>query len=146
MKNIFKIGNDKYSYIKNENSLWTEVEMRKNDKIILGIILGIALIFGMYFYFFKKEGSYAVVKVDGQIYGQYSLKEERTIEIPSKDDNYNRLVITGGYADIEEASCPDKLCVHQKKIQKSGETLVCLPNKVIEIKSEEKNSLDGIAN
>ena len=38
--------------------------MRKNDKIILGIILGIALIFGMYFYFFKKEGSYAVVKVD----------------------------------------------------------------------------------
>ena len=75
MKNIFKIGNDKYSYIKNENSLWTEVEMRKNDKIILGIILGIALIFGMYFYFFKKEGSYAVVKVDGQIYGQYSLKE-----------------------------------------------------------------------
>lgn len=121
--------------------------MKKSDIIIIGIVFVIALVCGIYFYFGKEEGSYAIVKVDGEIYGQYSLKKEQIIQIPSERDNYNQLVITEGYADIQDASCPDKICVHQKKINKSGETLVCLPNKVIvEIKSEEKSSLDGIAN
>ena len=29
------------------------------------------------------------------------------------------------------ADCPDKLCVHQHAISANGETIVCLPNKVV---------------
>ena len=43
-----------------------------------------------------------------------------------------------------EADCPDRLCVKQKAICKNGETIVCLPHKVVvEIRSQEENLLDG---
>ena len=32
-----------------------------------------------------------------------------------------------------DADCPDKLCEYQNAISQSGETIVCLPNKVIVI-------------
>ena len=48
---------------------------------------------------------------------------------------------------ISEASCPDKICVNHKRIQKSGETIICAPNKVVvEIKSKSKNEIDAISN
>ncbi|HBE87040.1 MAG TPA: hypothetical protein DDW53_19330, partial [Lachnoclostridium sp.] len=35
------------------------------------------------------------------------------------------------YASITEASCPDKVCVRTGKIHRSGELIVCLPNRVV---------------
>ena len=32
--------------------------------------------------------------------------------------------------EIDEASCPDKVCVHEGFITKPSESIVCLPNKV----------------
>ena len=29
------------------------------------------------------------------------------------------------------AKCPDKLCVQQKAISKSGESIICLPYKIV---------------
>ncbi|OYP37556.1 hypothetical protein CG709_05765 [Lachnotalea glycerini] len=49
-------------------------------------------------------------------------------------------------AKMEEANCPDKLCVHQKSIDKTGETIVCLPHKVvITVIDAKENELDVIA-
>ena len=31
---------------------------------------------------------------------------------------------------LVDADCPDKLCVHQGKIDKTGEVITCLPNKL----------------
>lgn len=31
---------------------------------------------------------------------------------------------------VSEATCPDKICVHQGKIHMDGEIIVCLPNKM----------------
>ena len=43
----------------------------------------------------------------------------------------NHLVIHDGCARIEEADCPDKLCVKQGTVSESGESVVCLPNRVV---------------
>ncbi|KAI4447103.1 hypothetical protein C823_001622 [Eubacterium plexicaudatum ASF492] len=44
------------------------------------------------------------------------------------------------------ADCPDQLCVHQKAISGQGETIVCLPNKiVVEIAEGEDADLDAIS-
>jgi len=47
------------------------------------------------------------------------------------DSGKNVLVIENGEASIKSATCPDKICVSHRKISKSGETIVCLPNKVV---------------
>ena len=34
-------------------------------------------------------------------------------------------------AAVQEASCPDHLCIRQGKISREGEMIVCLPNRMI---------------
>lgn len=118
----------------------------KNDLIFIGVLLmiGIAVLFA--FSFNKTKGSgWAVVTCDGEEYGRFRLDQEQTIEITNEDGLVtNVLVIKDGKADITDAACPDKLCVHQKAIDRAGENLVCLPNRVVvTVERESDTELDG---
>lgn len=76
--------------------------------------------------------------------GPTVFSEEQTIEI---NGGTNILQIKEGKADMTEADCPDKLCVHQKAVSKNGESIICLPNKVvIEVKSSEQSAYDAVTN
>ena len=90
-----------------------------------------------------KEAERIQVSVDGQVFGVYSLHKDQEIKI--NDTNY--LIIKDGVADMIEADCPDQICVNQKAISKTGETIVCLPNKVIvDVKGVESGELDAVTN
>jgi len=55
-------------------------------------------------------------------------------------------VIRDGKADMKEADCPDKLCVHQKAISAENESIVCLPNRVVvTVTNSKKEGMDGFA-
>lgn len=103
---------------------------RRDLLLIVGLLLagGIALALML---LFKTPGDQVVVEVDGDVYGAYDLYKDTTVRIETEDDGYNVLVIADGYACVTEASCPDKLCVHQHKISHSDESIICLPNKVV---------------
>lgn len=46
--------------------------------------------------------------------------------------------IGGGRVRMEDSACPDKLCVRTGWISRAGDSIVCLPNRVvIEIRSSE---------
>ena len=47
---------------------------------------------------------------------------------------------------MTRADCPDQLCIHQGPIHIQGETIVCLPNRVVvEITGNDaEEQLDGI--
>jgi hypothetical protein len=105
----------------------------KNDIIFIGALLFICLvILAAYYFFFHDQGSYVVVTVDGKEYGTYMLSQEQTVTIcDDSGEVTNTLEISGGKADMTEADCPDKLCVHQKAISLEKENIVCLPNRVV---------------
>ena len=88
------------------------------------------------------------VTVDGVLQGTYSLENEK--EIPITGDGWmNTLVIEDGFADMTTADCPDQICVKHAKISQVGETIVCLPHKVVvEIvgDNQKENLFDVIAN
>ena len=111
----------------------------RNDILLLLGILCLALIGFIIFKINLKEGGYANVLVDGKVTQSYSLKEDvKTVIVTEKGNN--TLVIANGKAYIQSADCPDKICVSHRKISKTGETIVCLPHKlVIEITENEKN-------
>ncbi len=118
----------------------------RNDIIMALSLLAIACIAFAVIELNKKEGGYAVVIQDGREIASYPLDEDIIKDFPSETGRYNKLVIKDGYADITEASCPDKLCVHQNKIRYSNETIVCLPNKlVVKIVSDDESDVDVIA-
>lgn len=106
----------------------------KNDIIlIVGILIAACVLFlGMKVYQSKttKDGV-AVVTVDGTVRGEYSLRVDREKKIELKDGSYNMLVIKDGKANVTDASCRDQICANHKEISKNGESIVCLPNKVV---------------
>lgn len=118
----------------------------KTDLIFLAalLVLGIALTVGIYR--FSESGSKILITVDGQLYGTYDLNENREIPIELNGRTANVVVIENGAAYMEDADCPDKLCVHQGKISRDGQTIVCLPHKlVVEVTGGEEKTYDSIS-
>lgn len=124
------------------------MKIKKNDIIIFILILFIALLFFLYEFIFKSdEGAYVIVMQYDEQIGRYSLDRDGKYPIGDKDNAYNLLVIKDGSAYMEEADCPDKLCVKQKKIHLKGETIVCLPHElVIQVETGERAEIDAVTN
>ena len=117
----------------------------KNDIILAALVIGLAVLLWFGIRVLRSEGANVVVTVGGEEYGEYPLYTDAEVRIGGKD-SYNLLVIKGGEAEIAEASCPDKLCVHQGKISFDGQSIICLPNKVVvEITGGEQSNYDAVA-
>ena len=120
--------------------------LKRNDVIMTGIVLLIALVSLGFFFLNKKEGSAVVITVNGEIYQQTELEQNNIIKIAQENGDYNEVVIQDGYVWMTDADCPDKLCVKHNKIHYNHETIVCLPHKVVvEIIGGEENNVDIIA-
>jgi len=119
--------------------------MKKKDFLLILCVLILAGGVLLWNNFIKGEpGGRAVVYVEGEIFATYDLKEEGEYAIYT-DKGTNLLVMKDGKADMIEADCPDGLCVKQQAIHKTGQTIVCLPHKVVvEIEGGIQNDLDGI--
>lgn len=91
------------------------------------------------------------VEVDGEIWGTYNIPakgDERVVRIDAGDNRYNIMIIADSGVLIREANCPDQICVNWGNISKPGQTIVCLPHKVvISITGEQEGELplDDIA-
>ena len=103
---------------------------RRDVLLILGILLvgGAALLLTL---LLRTPGDQVVVEVDGAVFGTYDLHKDAKVRIETEDGGYNVLEITDGFVSVTQASCPDKLCVHQHRISCSDESIICLPNKVV---------------
>lgn len=101
-----------------------------NDILLITILLTVALIAFVAFKATMKEGGYVAVSIDGEEKYRYSLTEDKT-QLIKNGDYTNLLVIEDGYAYIKEANCRDKICVSHRAISKSGESIVCLPHKMV---------------
>ena len=116
--------------------------MKKRDIILIASVLIVAVALLLVVELTKKDGAGVVVKVDGREIGQYSLEENGTHPL---NGGTNILVIENGKAYLSDANCPDKLCVHQGKISRTGETITCLPNKLTVTVFGAEESLDLIS-
>ncbi len=104
---------------------------RRNDMLLIMAILSAILILALTYSLTRKEGAYAVVLKNNEEIGRYSLAEDREVPIKTGDKVTNILSIKDGKAQMESAVCPDKICVKHRPIDKSGQTIVCLPEKVV---------------
>lgn len=115
--------------------------MKRQELVLVLILLAAsAAVFLGYRLFHRGTGRWAVVYVGKEERGRFSLEEDGEFLLTGKGGGTNRLVIRKGEADVTEASCPDKICVHQNPISQIGETIVCMPNQVIvTIEGENQN-------
>lgn len=122
------------------------VEMFKKHKIDVVIISAILLVSVFVLLIInatRKSGAIAVVEIDGAVIGEYSLSENATYEL---NGGTNFLTIENGEAYMSFSSCPDHTCEKTGKIRYTGQTIICLPNKIsITIKGETDDSVDLVS-
>lgn len=132
--------------MKNNNS--QKNQKLRNDIILAVVIVLIAAAGLLLFVLTKEEGSTVAVKIDGVVTDTYPLSENREVSIKTgeNDEYINILTIKDGKASISEADCPDKICVETRAVSFVGETIVCLPHKiVIEITNEKTDDQIDVA-
>ena len=103
----------------------------KTDILLIAAAIGMGAVMLLVFMLTGRAGTGAQVRVDGRVIASFSLSEDRTYKIIGAAGGQNLLVIENGTARIEEADCPDALCVGMGRIRRVGQSVVCLPHKVV---------------
>ncbi|HBT19012.1 MAG TPA: hypothetical protein DEA52_03045 [Clostridiaceae bacterium] len=124
------------------------MRVKKWDVIIIGLFVLASFVPALLFTLNTRDstgGYYVEIKVQGEVYATRTLtghvgREEIRIET---ELGYNVVEIIDEKVGMYEANCPDKVCYNPPFIGRPGETIVCLPNRiVIEVKGEKPNEDD----
>ena len=117
---------------------------RKDCMLILFVLCAAGCIFLVQRCLSERGAGSVVVHVDGEITGIYDLAEDGEIPV---NDGTNLLEIKDGEVSMTRADCPDQICVHPRAISADGESIICLPNRVVvEITAGKENPLDAVTN
>lgn len=104
---------------------------RNTDILLIAAILVIAcVLFIGNFFLFRRPAAQVELSVDGKVVATLPLDKDTEITVDGFGQGNNHLIIQDGQVWIDEATCPDKVCVHQGKIPKNSNIIVCLPNKM----------------
>ena len=120
----------------------------KGDLLIVGIILLLAATFFLINVIRDREssgeGSVLLIR-DGSVTASFPLSEDITVTLWNEErTHYNLLMIRDGSAEISDANCPDKICVRSKAIARDGESIICLPHRlVLSVHSERESDMDA---
>ena len=104
--------------------------MKKKDMILIAAVLAISLISLAAIKMTQKDGKEVIVTVEGKKVYKTSIKKDQIYQIPEKNGT-NVMQIKDGKVTMKKADCKDQICADHKAIEKSGETIVCLPHKVV---------------
>ena len=100
-------------------------------RLAAAILLIAAALFGINNISHKKPAVTAQITVDGKVVETLDLSRDTELTVTGANKGTNHLIVRDGEIWCSEASCPDKVCVHQGKKHLSSDTIVCLPNKMI---------------
>ena len=115
---------------------------RRADLIVIVSLLLLALVLYLVIGATRKAGGQVVVRVNGVETERHSLSADGTYPL---NGGSNILVISGGEAWLSEANCPDLLCVRQGRIHYTGQSIICLPNRLsVTVEGGESNGVDFV--
>lgn len=100
------------------------------DIILLASVVLVALIALIVMKLNTTDKQLVKVMVDGKLVHEMSILVDETYVV-SQGDKTNTVIVENGKVRVEEASCPDKICEKHVPISMTGETIICLPNKVV---------------
>lgn len=104
----------------------------RNDIIVILTFLAIALVLFAFIKNPSNSGSVAVVELNGKEIGRYPLSNEISLPIESHDgDILLVLQIKDKEVFVSSSVCKDHSCERMGRISKKGESIICLPSRII---------------
>lgn len=113
-----------------------DMKIKKWDIIIISFFILVSFIPAAVFALTAssaEEGLVAVIQVQGKTFREVRLTGHTGEEqiLVQTELGMNLIQVVDGKIGMFEASCPDKVCYDPHFISEQGETIVCLPNKVV---------------
>lgn len=108
--------------------------MNKRDLGLLAAVVIIAAGFWLGFRWMQPvEAAVSLVEArrQGALELSVPLSEEGTYLLTGPDGAENELCVAEGKAFMLAANCPDRRCVSQGAIDSGGQSIVCLPHKLV---------------
>lgn len=100
--------------------------LKKGDILIISAILLLSLVSSVLIFTRPRTGTAVTVKVNNEFVYKGSLFENKIIRLDG-----NTVEIKDGKVSVTQADCKNQICVNHKAITEKGESIICLPNKVI---------------
>lgn len=90
---------------------------------------------------------------DGKAYAEVYLDSQKlhTIDFESTKQSYELnvgrcvLLVEGDGISFADSQCPDKLCVESAKLFRAGDTMACVPEKVVVVIKSDKTVHDAVS-
>jgi hypothetical protein len=112
--------------------------IKLGDVILIVCLIGIGGITGKRIKKKLTEGKWGIILKEGKEIYKLNIKKDTIITVKGKIGEM-KVEIKNRKVKVLTSSCPLKLCVKQKEIEKGGEEIICLPNQImIKIKGEKK--------
>lgn len=108
--------------------------MKKKDIffLIFLTLAGMILMWCLYFVPDKSHSSLSlVVRQNGKVIETLPLDQNVTRTVSSDQGHTNVFQIKDGLVTMEQADCSDHTCVNTGSISQAGQSIVCLPNKLV---------------
>ncbi|HYF84306.1 MAG TPA: NusG domain II-containing protein [Clostridia bacterium] len=126
------------------------MKLKKGDLIIV-IILAVAAIswFWINNMSESKDERQIVVETNGNFYKSIPIEagmKKQKVHIDFEDGKYIDILIDENGAYVKDVICPDKVCQKTGVVNKVGQSIVCLPNKVaVYVEGKTESEVDDIS-
>ncbi len=104
-----------------------ELKIRKNDVILAAAIIALCVALTVVPFFFSSDGNVVDIYVDGELFAEKDLYENSVTDVLG----LMSVIVENGRVRVENSSCPTGVCEHSSPISKSGDSIICLPNKIL---------------
>lgn len=105
------------------------------ELIIIAVILLIGIAAFVLFENIKQNGKTAVISVNGNIVKEINLEQADNCTFNPEETENITFEIKDGKIRVTSSDCPDKICKNTGFISDTGESIICMPNKmIVEIK------------
>ena len=102
----------------------------KNKLILFLLFIGIGITVWIY-YPKSTPASTVEVRENGKLILSLPLSENTKQTIRCTDGGSNQLLIQDGAVTMTDADCDDKTCVKTGSIKENGQSIVCLPHRLV---------------
>lgn len=123
--------------------------MSKYDKILIGAVFVLAMLSYLAVLLVSRDRGLlaAEISVDGNVFATIDLNDpmaDRLISIPGPLGT-SIAEAKPGAIRMKSSPCPDHICTKTGWIERPGQVIACVPNRVIIKVFSDKNSVDSIS-
>ncbi len=123
------------------------IRKKRNDVILIISLILLACVSFFGIKATQKTGNSVQVILNNQEIYDLPI-QENAFKIIQNGNQFNKIKIENGQVWVDSANCHNQVCVHHAKIQYAGQSIVCLPHRlIVQISGErdESNPIDAFS-